>query len=125
MRDQPAVDLFVENNASFAPARTASDWLSRDPDEVDRYVADPMCGDDHPLTYGYLIDLFDVLAPARGQLASITCPSSSSPGTKTRPRGWEPTHHTCRAHAEDGECRRRHQDLRRRAPRAPERDEQR
>ena len=33
-----------------------------------------MCGDDNPLTYGYLIDLFDVVAPARDRLASISCP---------------------------------------------------
>jgi alpha-beta hydrolase superfamily lysophospholipase len=74
MRDQPAADLLGANNAPFEPARTAYDWLSRDADEVDRYVADPMCGDDNPLTYGYLIDLFDVVAPARAEVESITCP---------------------------------------------------
>ena len=31
-------------NAPFEPARTEYDWLSRDPDEVDLYVADPACG---------------------------------------------------------------------------------
>jgi len=74
VRDQPVADLLGENNNAFQPARTRYDWLSRDPDEVDRYVADPMCGDDNPLTYGYLIDLFEVVVPARDELASIGCP---------------------------------------------------
>ena len=52
MRGLPVPDLLGDNNAPFEPARTPSDWLSRDPDEVDRFVADPMCGDDNPLTYG-------------------------------------------------------------------------
>jgi alpha-beta hydrolase superfamily lysophospholipase len=74
LRDQPMADLLGNNNAPFEPARTPSDWLSRDPDEVDRFVADPMCGDGNPLTYGYLIDLFEVVAPARDHLAAISCP---------------------------------------------------
>ncbi len=75
MRDEPAADLLDSNNAPFQPARTPSDWLSRDPDEVDRFVADPMCGEGNPLTYGYFIDLFDVVAPAREHFAAISCPA--------------------------------------------------
>ncbi|HEX5615542.1 MAG TPA: alpha/beta fold hydrolase [Acidimicrobiia bacterium] len=73
MRDEPLADL-VATDATSDSQRTRYDWLSRDADEVDRYVADPLCGDDHPLTYGYLLDLFGVVAPARERLSAITCP---------------------------------------------------
>jgi len=33
-----------EYNKAFSPVRTEADWLSRDPEEVDKYVADPLCG---------------------------------------------------------------------------------
>lgn len=46
---EPALDLDAPIdlsmfNAPFAPARTDYDWLSRDEEQVDRYVEDPYCG---------------------------------------------------------------------------------
>ena len=35
---------FGSFNNKFKPARTAFDWLSRDPTEVDKYATDPLCG---------------------------------------------------------------------------------
>jgi alpha-beta hydrolase superfamily lysophospholipase len=37
---------FGSYNDAFKPTRTEFDWLSRDPDEVDKYVADALCGFD-------------------------------------------------------------------------------
>ena len=74
MRDASAADLLAANNAPFEPARTKFDWLSRDEAEVDAYAADPFCGDSNPLTFGYFIDLFDVMVPAAARLGDIECP---------------------------------------------------
>lgn len=53
-------------NKRFEPARTDFDWLSRDPAEVDKYVADPFCG--FPITVQSWIDFLDGLeAMARPQ----------------------------------------------------------
>lgn len=74
MRDESAAALLADFNSAFEPARTPFDWLSRDPAEVDAYVADPLCGAEHPLRFGYYMDLFDTVAPAVEQLGSIVCP---------------------------------------------------
>ncbi|GIO31610.1 MULTISPECIES: alpha/beta hydrolase [Paenibacillus] len=36
--------VFGGFNKAFSPNRTRFDWLSRDPEEVDRYIEDPFCG---------------------------------------------------------------------------------
>lgn len=48
-------------NASFEPARTPFDWLSRDPREVDAYVADPLCG--FSANQMSMISIFTAAAP--------------------------------------------------------------
>lgn len=59
--DDPAPSLSTFND-QFPDARTPFDWLSRDPAEVDKYIADPFCGDNHPLTLGYMRGMLSLLA---------------------------------------------------------------
>jgi alpha-beta hydrolase superfamily lysophospholipase len=61
--------LFGQQNKPFRPARTPYDWLSRDGQEVDNYIADPLCG--FPLTNQLAADLVEGLAElASPQLAA-------------------------------------------------------
>lgn len=38
------VDVMAVFNEAFQPVRTDADWLSRDEEQVDLYIADPWCG---------------------------------------------------------------------------------
>ena len=56
-RFSPTVDrlVFGAYNKPFAPNRTDYDWLSADAENVDRYIADPLCGGN--ITVGLLLDM--------------------------------------------------------------------
>jgi alpha-beta hydrolase superfamily lysophospholipase len=56
--------LFGAQNKPLRPARTDFDWLSRDPAEVDKYIADPLCG------FGLTNQLASDLVGALGDLGS-------------------------------------------------------
>lgn len=69
--------VFGSFNLGFMPARTKLDWLSRDPVQVDAYIADPLCGQ-HP-TPQLWIDLFGgIMALEAGEAAgrglALSCP---------------------------------------------------
>ncbi|MBE5884247.1 MAG: alpha/beta hydrolase [Lachnospiraceae bacterium] len=55
--DQAAFGAY---NKHFEPTRTASDWLSRDEEKVDQYVADPLCG--FTFTVNGFQTLFELIA---------------------------------------------------------------
>lgn len=59
---------FEDFNKAFAPNRTEADWLSRDPEEVDKYVNDPLCG--FPVTVATWMGMLDAL-PALTEPANL------------------------------------------------------
>lgn len=50
---------FEDWNKKFKPNRTDFDWLSRDETEVDKYVADPLCG--FPASVGLWLNVIDAI----------------------------------------------------------------
>lgn len=54
---------FGSYNNQFKPVRTAYDWLSINTENVDAYIADPLCGFD--TTVGLFLDLMDGLSLIR------------------------------------------------------------
>ncbi|MDJ0941662.1 MAG: alpha/beta fold hydrolase [Woeseiaceae bacterium] len=60
-------------NGPFKPPRTEFDWLSRDPEEVDAYIADPLCGG--PFTAGLWRDLTGALVNITSDDALLRIPS--------------------------------------------------
>lgn len=76
---EPALDLDSELdlamfNAPFAPARTDFDWLSRDTQQVDHYISDPLTG------FGLDIEATKALFAGAGRLTAPEALTSVSPG---------------------------------------------
>lgn len=78
---QPSVFMatlvFGSFNLGFRPTRTPVDWLTRDQGEVDRYLADPLCG--FAPTPSLWVDLFGGIivmekGEKRGKGLNTACP---------------------------------------------------
>jgi alpha-beta hydrolase superfamily lysophospholipase len=65
---------FADFNKAFRPARTDFDWLSRDEAEVDKYVADPLCGG--PYSCGLWLDLLGGLREIGRDAALLGIPAA-------------------------------------------------
>lgn len=75
---------FGSFNKQFHPVRTAFDWLSRDNEEVDKYIADPFCDGIFPAAFFY--DLFKfwrrIHRPAELKKVPVDLPLYFFSGTK-------------------------------------------
>lgn len=67
---------FGSYNKPFAPERTKYDWLSVNEENVDRYIADPLCGGE--ISTGLFLDMF-------GGMRAIQNPSALRSMNRTTP----------------------------------------
>ena len=63
---------FGPYNRFFRPNRTEVDWLSKDEDNVDRYIADDLCG--FVFTASAMLDLFNGLGEISGRQWAASVP---------------------------------------------------
>lgn len=64
---------FGNFNKPFEPGRTGLEWLTRDDQEVDKYVGDPLCG--APYTCGLWLDLLGGLTKVSSDQSLLKVPS--------------------------------------------------
>lgn len=64
-------NLFKTYNHAFRPNKTASDWLSANPDNVQHYLDDPLCG--YEICPNYYVEMFGFMqyAFAEPELAKL------------------------------------------------------
>jgi alpha-beta hydrolase superfamily lysophospholipase len=70
-----ALDALGPFNERFEPARTRYDWLSRDGAEVDKYISDPLSGDEMPLTVAFAAGVFALAVRAATPEAVASLPA--------------------------------------------------
>lgn len=101
---------FGAYNRAFSPARTGFEWLSRDEKQVDKYVADPLCG--FAFTARGMRDLFDGLSEISSAAWAKNVPnkpilllSGDCDPVGAKGKGVKQVHHLLKATGHDAEIK--------------------